>query len=93
MEKLIFKERNGHFYIKGLSDQNAQEMVSRVIYKLMKYEQSDLTPEEVMQLKKQAHATQIPDIVFKFGAPNTTEFFEKHKGKKLIDALIEVSND
>lgn len=90
MEKLIFKEKNGHFYIKGLSDQNAQEMVQKVIYKLMKYEQSELTPEEVLQLKK-AHT--IPSIVFRFGAPNTTEFFEKHKGKKLIDVLIEVSND
>ena len=51
-ERLIYKERNGHFFVVGMNETNELEKINAVVYKLMKYEESGLTPEEVKKLVK-----------------------------------------
>ena len=51
-ERLTFKEKNGHFGICGMNETNEEQKIKNVVYRLMKYEETGLTPLEIKTLQK-----------------------------------------
>ena len=51
-ERLTFKERNGHFGVCGMNETNEEQKITDAVYRLMKYEDTGLSPEQIRTLQK-----------------------------------------
>ena len=51
-ERLTFKERNGHFGLCGMNETNEEQKITDAVYRLMKYEETGLSPEQITTLQK-----------------------------------------
>lgn len=62
MNRLTFKEPNGKFGVVEMNDSNYESKLNAVVKKLMDYENSELTPDEVSQLKQLCEEKELESI-------------------------------
>ena len=56
MQRLTFKEADGKFGVVGMNKQNEELMLYACVRKLLKYEETELSPDEVLFLKLENEA-------------------------------------